>query len=214
MDRPIYSGKSTPALRTLQVREGSDRFTRYPFFNSSTITVLSTSWACSYTGFVKVLNSIRTFTREWESPMRQGASMPHIVSTPDNKQALSLLYTTIKSEDSEKIEAFHLCQIIENMQIDAHEIWDYKPYDMYLHKILKQPNNLEHISLPPRFSWRGCCRRRWYVVLQSAHCAHLNVVDTCKITKRRAQHSGNSELLFFNFSKNRMSHFLKNNSRK
>lgn len=106
-----------------------------------------------------------------------------------------------KKRGLRKIEAFHLCQIIENMQIDAHEIWDYKPYDMYLHKILKQPNNLEHISLPPRFSWRGCCRRRWYVVLQSAHCAHLNVVDTCKITKRRAQHSGNSELLFFNFSK-------------
>ena len=120
-----------------------------------------------------------------------------------------------KKRGLRKIEAFHLCQIIENMQIDAHEIWDYKPYDMYLHKILKQPNNLEHISLPPRFSWRGCCRRRWYVVLQVCPLRHnLNVVDTCKITKRRAQHSGNSELLFFNFSKNRMSHFLKNNSRK
>lgn len=60
-----------------------------------------------------------------------------------------------KKRGLRKIEAFHLCQIIENMQIDAHEIWDYKPYDMYLHKILKQPNYLEHISLPPRFSWWG-----------------------------------------------------------
>ena len=203
MDWPIYSGKSTPALRTLQVREGSDRFTRYPFFNSSTITVLSTSWACSYTGFVKVLKlQIRSFLpREWETSHEAGSVYAaYCLYTRQQASSFITLYNH-KKRGLRKIEAFRLCQIIENMQIDAHEIWDYKPYDMYLHKILKQPNNLEHISLPPRFSWRGCCRRRWYVVLQSAHCAHLNVVDTCKITKRRAQHSGNSELFVFQFFK-------------
>jgi len=89
MDRPLYRRRPSSSLRTFQVWEGASHTTSDLFFNRPAITGLSTPWACSYTDFTKVLNSIRTFCPSATKSHEAGSGSARTSSLhPDSEQAL------------------------------------------------------------------------------------------------------------------------------